>query len=440
MQVTETLSEGLKRGYTVVVPESEISAKREKRLAELGKTLALPGFRPGKVPISMVRKRYAAAVTAEVVEGEVNAASDQLLSERNLRPAMRPKLEVIQSGQDSDLEFTLQLEILPDIAVPDLSDISLKKPVAEVSEEAVTEALQRMRERGRSFVPLETARPAEKGDQLKIDFVGRVDGEAFPGGTATDVRVIVAGPGFIPGFTEQLEGMSEGETRTISVTFPGDYHAKEVAGRDATFEVTVKELSAPSLPEADDAFAKTLGFDSLQAVRDMLKEEIGREYAQMSRLKQKRALLDVLAERARFDPPESLVEAEFAAIWRQVEAQKAAGESDPEDAAKDEGTLRAEYRAIADRRVRLGLLVAEIGRGEEITVSDRDLQQAVLNEAMKYGQAAMQVVEFYKKNPEALDRFRGPIFENKVVDFLLGKVRLEEVPVSPEELAADPDA
>ena len=440
MQVTETLSEGLKRGYTVVVPENEISAKREKRLAELSKSLALPGFRPGKVPISMVRKRYADAVTAEVVEGAVNAASDQLLSDRKLRPAMQPKLEVIKSGQDSDLEFTLQLEILPDIALPELGDISLKKPVAPVSEQAVTDALERMRERERSFVPPETARPAEKGDRLTIDFIGRLDGEAFAGGTATDVRVVVAGPGFIPGFTEQLEGMSENETRTITVTFPPDYHAKEIAGREATFEVTVKAMHIPNLPEADDAFAQKLGFDSLEAVRNMIKEEIGREYAGRSRLKQKRALLDALAERARFEPPESLVEAEFAAIWKELEAQKAAGQVDPEDAAKDEETLRTEYRAIADRRVRLGLVVAEIGRAEGITVSDRDLQQAVLSQAMKYGQAALQVLEFYKKNPQALDRFRGPIFEDKVVDFLLGKVQLEEVPVSPEELSADLDA
>lgn len=438
MQVTETLSEGLKRGYTVVVPESEISQKREKRLAELSRTMQLPGFRPGKVPLSMVRKRYGDAVTAEVVEGAVNDASDRLLAERNLRPAMSPKLEVTRPGQDSDLEFTLQLEILPEVVLPPLHDIVLEKPVAAVSEEAVNEALERLRGQHRSFSP-ETARPAGQGDQLKVDFVGRIDGEAFQGGTGSDVPLIVGGPGFIPGFTEQLEGVSPGETKTLKVAFPADYHARELAGKEAEFEVTVKALNVPNLPALDDEFAKSLGVESLEALRKEISEQIGREYAQLSRLKQKRALLDALAERARFAAPESLVEAEFAEIWRQVEREKAAGRADPEDAAKDEETLKAEYRAIADRRVRLGLLVAEIGRANDITVTDQDLQRAMLNEAFRYRDQAMQVLEFYKKNPGIIERFRGPIFEDKVVDYLLTQVRLEEVAVTPEALAADPE-
>jgi len=440
MQVTETLSEGLKRGYTVVVPETEISSKREKRLAELGKTMQLPGFRPGKVPMSMVRKRYGDAVTAEVVEGAVNDASDQLLSERNLRPAMQPKLEVTKPGQNSDLEFTLQLEILPEITLPALSDISLKKLVATVSDESVTEALDKLRKQRQEFVPVEEPRPAQKDEQLKVDFIGRIDGEAFQGGTANDVALIVSGPGFIPGFTEQLEGVSPGETKTIKVTFPADYQAKDLAGKEAEFEITVKQLSVAKVPEADEEFAKSLGVDSLEALRTELSTQIGREYEQMSRLKQKRALLDALAERAQFAAPESLVEAEFAEIWRQVEQEKAAGRADPDDAAKDEDTLKAEYRAIADRRVRLGLMVAEIGRANEITVTNQDLQQAMFQEAFKYRDQAMQVLEFFKKNPQAMERFRGPIFEDKVVDYLLKEVQLEEVSVTPEELAADPES
>jgi trigger factor len=440
MQVTETLSEGLKRGYTVVVPETEISSKREKRLAELGKTMQLPGFRPGKVPMSMVRKRYGDAVTAEVVEGAVNDASDQLLSERNLRPAMQPKLEVTKPGQNSDLEFTLQLEILPEITLPAVTDISLKKLVAAVSDESVTEALDKLRKQRQEFVPVEEPRAAQKDEQLKVDFIGRIDGEAFQGGTANDVALIVSGPGFIPGFTEQLEGVTPGETKTIKVTFPADYQAKDLAGKEAEFEITVKQLSVAKVPEADEEFAKSLGVDSLEALQKELSTQIGREYEQMSRLKQKRALLDALAERAQFAAPESLVEAEFAEIWRQVEQEKAAGRADPDDAAKDEDTLKAEYRAIADRRVRLGLLVAEIGRANEITVTDQDLQQAMFQEAFKYRDQAMQVLEFFKKNPQAMDRFRGPIFEDKVVDYLLKEVQLEEVSVTPEELAADPES
>ena len=439
MQVTETLSEGLKRGFTVVVPETEISDKREKRLAELSKTMQLPGFRPGKVPMSMVRKRYGNAVNAEIVEGAVNDASDRVLSERNLRPAMQPKLELVKPGQNSDLEFTLQLEILPDISLPSFTDIALKKPVAEVSEQAVTDALDRLRQQRQTFTPVETPRPAEKGEQLTVDFIGRIDGEAFKGGTANDVGIIVAGPGFIPGFSEQLEGAIPGETRTIQVTFPEDYQARELAGKQAEFEITVKALNVANLPDADDELAKGVGLESLEALRTNITERITGEYAQLSRLKQKRALLDALAERAQFASPESLVDAEFAEIWRQVEQEKAAGRADPEDDAKDEETLKAEYRAIADRRVRLGLLVAEIGRRNEITVTDQDLRQAMFAEAMRFREQAMQVLDFFQKNPQALERFRGPIFEDKVVDYLLGQVQLEEVSVTPEELAADPE-
>ena len=440
MQVTETLSDGLKRGFTVVVPEPELAAKREKRLAELGRTMQMPGFRPGKVPMSMVRKRYGDAVAAEIVEGAVNDASDRLLSERGLRPAMQPKLEVTKPGQNSDLEFTMELELLPDISIPELNDITLQKPIAAVSDEAIGEALKKMAEQRQSFTPVEEPRPAANGEQLTVDFIGRIDGEAFQGGTASDVAVIVAGQGFIPGFAEQMEGMSPGETRTITVNFPEDYGAKELAGKQAEFEITVKALAVAQVPVIDNEFAKAMGLESLEDLQKKVSEQIGREYEQMTRLKLKRGLLDALAERAQFTAPVSLVDAEFAEIWRQVEQEKSAGRADPEDEAKDEETLKAEYKAIADRRVRLGLLVAEIGRTNEITVTEQDLQRAMFNEAMRYRDQAMQVLEFFKKNPQALERFRGPIFEDKVVDFLLGKVTLEETSVTPEELAADPES
>ncbi len=440
MQVTETLSDGLKRGFTVVVPEPELAAKREKRLAELGRTMQLPGFRPGKVPMTMVRKRYGDAVAAEIVEGAVNDASDQLLAERGLRPAMQPKLEVTKPGQNSDLEFTIEMEVLPDITIPEFGDITLNKPVAAVSDEAIAEALKKLAEQRQTFVPVEEARPAAQGEQLTVDFIGRIDGEAFQGGTATDVPLIVAGPGFIPGFSEQVEGLAPGETRTINVNFPADYGAKELAGKQAEFEITAKALAVAEIPAVDDAFAKAVGLESLEDLRGKVSEQISREYEQMTRLKLKRGLLDALAERAQFEAPASLVDAEFAEIWRQVEQEKQSGRADPEDEAKDEDTLKAEYKAIADRRVRLGLLVAEIGRTNSVTVTDQDLQRAMFNEAMKYRDQAMQVLEFFKKNPQALERFRGPIFEDKVVDFLLGQIKHEETTVTPEELAADPEA
>jgi trigger factor len=439
MQVTETLSDGLKCCFTVVVPEPELAAKREQRLAELGRTMQMPGFRPGKVPMSMVRKRYGDAVAAEIIEGAVNDAADRVLQERNLRPAMQPKLEVTKGGQNSDLEFTMELERLPEIILPDLTDITLAKPVAAVSDEAITDSIKRLAEQRQSFKPVEEARPAEAGEQLTVDFIGRVDGEAFAGGTASDVNVIVAGQGFIPGFAEQMVGMAPGETRTINVTFPEEYGASELAGKAAEFEITAKALAVAEVPAVDDEFAKAMGMESEADLRAKVSEQIGREYEGMTRMKLKRGLLDVLAERAAFAAPVSLVDAEFAEIWRQVEAEKAAGRADPEDAAKDEETLKAEYRAIADRRVRLGLLVAEIGRANDITVGEQDLQRAMFAEAMRYREQAMQVVEFFRKNPRELERFRGPIFEDKVVDFVLGKVTLNETSVTPEELAADPE-
>jgi trigger factor len=440
MQVTETLSDGLKRGFTVVVPEPELAAKREKRLAELSKTMQMPGFRPGKVPMSMVRKRYGDAVAAEVLEATVNDASDRLLSERGLRPAMQPKLEITKPGQDSDLEFTVEMEVLPEVALPDVSDITLQKPVATVDDEAVAKSLANIAEQRKSYKPVEEARPAVAGEQLKVDFVGRIDGEAFAGGTANDVDVIVAGAGFIPGFTEQLEGVSAGETRTIKVIFPEDYGAKELAGKEAEFEITAKGLAVAEVPEINDDLAKAMGMESVEDLRAKVAEQIGREFEQLSRIKLKRALLDALAERAQFAAPVSLVDAEFAEIWRQVEAAKEAGQQDPEDAEKEEETLRADYKAIADRRVRLGLLVAEIGRANDVQVTDQELQRAMFNEAMRYGQQAMQVVEFFRKNPQQMERFRGPIFEDKVVDLLLGQVKKDEVSVTPEELAADPES
>jgi trigger factor len=439
MQVTETLNEGLKRGFTVVVPEPELAAKREKRLAEIAKTVQIPGFRPGKVPLSMVRKRYGEAVSAEIAEAVINETSSQLMSERNLRPAVQPKFELTKSGTGAELEYTLEMEVLPEVAVPDLSDVTLDKPVAQVPESAIEDSLKNIAQSRQNFTAVEDKRPAAAGERLTVDFIGRIDGVAFEGGTAQDVNLVVAGPGFIPGFTEQLEGAESGETRTIKVTFPEDYGAKDLAGKEAEFEITIKSLAVAETPAIDDELAKQAGAESLEDLRGKIAENIGRQYEQQTRLKLKRALLDVLAERADFVAPVSLVDAEFEAIWQQVEAEKAAGNTDPEDAEKDEATLKAEYKAIADRRVRLGLMVAEIGRAANVVVNDQELQRAMINEALRYGPQAMQVVEFFRKNPQQMERFRGPLFEDKVVDHLLGQIKQNEVTVTPEELEADPE-
>jgi len=315
MQVTETLAEGLRRTFTVVVPAAEIESRRAAKLTDVGKTLKLPGFRPGKVPLPVVRQRYGSAVNAEVLEQSVNEATQQMLSERGLRPAMQPKVDVVTldpgTGAAQDLEFKVELELLPDITLPDFASISLTRQRAEVSPEAIETALAALAERSRELVEIPAEelgeRGAAKGEVLTIDYVGRIDGTEFPGGSGTGIDVNVAGDGFIPGFTEQIEGLRPGETRTIEVTFPEDYKAKELAAKPASFEITAKALKRPIVPALDDELARKLGLDSLDTVRTAITKRFQGDYDQISRLRVKRQLLDVLAERVQFAAPEGMV-------------------------------------------------------------------------------------------------------------------------------------
>lgn len=443
MQVTETLSEGLKRGYTVVVPASDIETRRTEKLVSLGKTLQLPGFRPGKVPLPLVRQRYGTAISAEVLDQSVNEATRQILADRGLRPAMQPRIDLVDPAGgvgDSarDLEFKMEVEVLPEIAVPDFGGIELTRFRAEVAPEAVDRALDQIARRNRDLVPIEEDRGAEPGEMLTVNYVGRIDGTEFPGGTGNDVNVEVGGGGFIPGFTEQIAGMKTGETRVIEVTFPADYGNGELAGKAASFEVTAKALRRQVVPPIDDELGKKIGFGDLSEVREAITNQIRREYDQLSRLRIKRQLLDVLAERASFPAPQGMVEAEFEQIWKRVEADRKEGRLDEEDRDKDEETLKADYRAIADRRVRLGLLLAEIGRQNNVTVTPDEMTRALRAEAMRYPGQEAKVMELFRKNPQAAETLRGPLFEDKVVDYVLGRVKVTEQTVSPEELAQDP--
>ncbi|MBX6743192.1 MAG: trigger factor [Acetobacteraceae bacterium] len=436
MQVTEVANEGLKRAYTVVVPASDIAAEREKRLAQLGRELRLPGFRPGKVPAKVVQQRYGQAVMGEVLEQSVNNATQQVVSDRGLRPALQPKIELVNFSEGSDLEFKVELEVLPDVPMPDFAGIELERLKAEPTEEQIGKALESIARRNRKLEDVTEERGAEKGEVAVCDFTGRINGEAFPGGSATDMPIEVAGEGFIPGFTEQLEGIKPGEARTISVTFPEEYGAKELAGKAAEFEVTCKALKKPVLPALDDEFAKSLGFDDLGKLKDAVRESLQREYDSLSRLKVKRALLDALASRADFAVPEGMVEAEFSQIWQRVEADLKAGRLDEDDKGKDEATLKEEYRKIAERRIRLGLLLSEIGRTNNITVTGEELGRAMRQEAARYPGQEQQVMEFFRRNPQAAENLRSPIFEEKVVDFMLELAKVTERNVTPEELSS----
>jgi trigger factor len=440
MQVTETLSEGLKRGYNVVLSAADIDAKREKRLAEVAKTVNIPGFRPGKVPMGVVKKRYSGAVTAEVLEESVNEATNKVMTDRGLRTASQPKVEIITLEEARDLEFKIEVELLPDITMPDFAVLELTRLKAEPSAEAIDKTLGEVAARQRELTVLEgdDIVPAEIGHVLTIDFLGKVDGVPFDGGTGTDMDVELGGTGFIPGFAEQLVGMKPGEEKIIDVTFPAEYGAAELAGKAATFDITVKALKRAKLPELNDELATKLGFESLEDVRKAISGSMQREYDQLSRLRIKRELLDALAKVADFPVPESMVESEFAQIWQRIEADRAKGQTDSEDAGKDDETLRTEYRAIAERRVRLGLLLAEIGRSNAITVGQDEMTRAMAREAQRYPGQEQMVIDFFRKNPQAAESLRGPIYEEKVVDYVLELAKVTDKVVTPEELAEEP--
>ena len=440
MQVTETHSDGLTRGFAVTVPASDIEEKRTAKLAEISKSIKLPGFRPGKVPATIVRQRYGTAVMAEVLEESVNDATRQMLDERGLRPAGQPKVDVTQVEDKKDLQFTVEVELLPEIAMPDFAAISLARYKAEPSAEAVDKALAEIaaRQEGREAVTED--RGAQIGDTLTVDFVGKVDGVPFTGGTGTDMAVKLGGEGFIPGFSDGMQGMKPGEERTINVTFPEQYHSAELAGKAATFDLVAKKLEQPRPVAIDDELATAIGFGTLDELRGVVVSQIQREYDQVSRMRIKRDLLDALSKAAEFPVPPSMVEQEFSAIWTRVEADLKSGKADEEDKGKDEETLKADYRKIAERRVRLGLLLSEIGRANGIQVQPDELTRAMRAEAGRYPGQEAQVMEFFRKNPQATDGLRGPIYEDKVIDFVLELARVEEKPVSAEALSAEPQS
>ncbi|MCB8881857.1 trigger factor [Acidisoma cellulosilytica] len=436
MQINQTQSDGLKQAFTVTLPFAELDQKRQARLVELGRTMRLPGFRPGKVPMSLLQKRYGSAVMAEVTDESVNEATRQLLSERGIRPAMQPKVDLVSAGEDKDLEFTLELEVLPEISVPNLGEITLTRLKAEPTDDAVTQGLDNLLKSRRKEIDVTEDRAAVAGDAVVVDFLGRIDGVAFEGGSASDVSVEIGGTGFIPGFAEQLDGIKAGENRTIKVTFPAEYGAAELAGKDAEFDITAKGLKTFETATADDALATELGFEDLEDLKKFIRDRLQRELDSEARQNLKRQLLDALAERISFDVPPTLSASEFKQIWDRLEEERKAGRLDEADKDKDEDTLRTEYQAIADRRVRLGLLLAEIGQKNGITVTNDELNRAIFQHSMMYGARQKEALDMFRKNPQAAEFLRGPIFEEKVVDYVLELAKVEDKAVSQEELTA----
>jgi trigger factor len=444
MQVTELSTDGLKREYKIVVHANEIEDRLSGRLSELSRTIRMPGFRPGKVPVSLLRKQYGRSVMGEVVEQAVNQGSQQAISDHDLRPALRPKIEVTSFDEGADLEFTMAIEVLPEVPKIDLKTIALTRPVAAVDDEAVTKALTNLAERSRDFAPPAEARPSQSGDRVIIDFHGTVDGEPFEGGHAHDFPLVLGAGMMIPGFEDQLIGKQVGDEATVDVSFPEAYPNAALAGKAASFAVEIKEIGEPQPLAIDDDLAKGQGFDDLAALRSALREGMDREYTRISRLRVKRALLDHLAENCRFNVPGGMVELEFDAIWQQLKREMAAGQGDGAEPAAESGnepdeTVRAEYHDIAERRVRLGLILSDVGQANDLRVEQSELNAAVLDQARRYPGQEQKVLEFFKNTPQALEQLRAPLYEDKVVDFILQLASVTDQPMTPEELMKDPD-
>jgi trigger factor len=439
MQVTEISSDGLKREFKVTVASDDIKSKMDLRLEELGRTVNLPGFRPGKVPMPVLRKRFGSSVMGEVLERAVNDSSMQAMGERGLRPAMQPKIEVTSFAEGKDLEYKMDVELMPEIKPMDFKELALERPKAKPTDEEIRKAIERLAESRRGTEKVTDDRPVQNGDVVVIDFVGKVDGEEFQGGAAKDHRLELGSNQFVAGFEDQLVGRKVGSTGDVKITFPKEYMNDKLAGKDAVFSVTVKEIHQKLPLTIDDVFAKSMGFDDLEALNKTVGEQMERDYGRISRARVKRVLLDKLAAGHNFPVPPGMVDIEFDTIWKNIEEAKKRGDDDPSIKGKSDDDLKAEFRPIAERRVRLGLLLSEVGRVNNLEVSQEEVNRALIEEARRYPGQERKVVEFYRGNPDALAQLRAPLFEDKVIDFIIEMANVTDKTVTPEELMREPD-
>ena len=440
MNITEKKSEGLLKSFTVVVSADEFKSAYDKKLTETASKVKLPGFRPGNTPANIVEQKYGQAIKGETAEALINDASRQIMIENKLKAATSPKIDVETFEDGKDFEFSVEVEVLPEIGTIDFSNVAVEKPVAEVTEEEINKALKRLADARKSTEIINEDRLTREGDIVVIDFVGTINGEEFKGGSGKDFYLALGSNTFIPGFEPQLVGKQIGETVDVNVTFPTDYHAKDLAGKEALFKTTLKELRQYKEAELNDDFAKTFGQETMDSLKNLIKEELSKEYANVSKMHLKRAILDALAPICTFEAPVSMVDMEFDAIWKQFENAKARGQLDEDEKNTSEEDLKKEYKDIALRRVKLGLLLAEIANQNKITLDPTDIQKAISAEAARYPGQEKQVFEFYQKNPRAMEALRAPLFEEKVVDFVAEKIQTTEKKMTPEELYAfDPD-
>jgi trigger factor len=485
MQVTETIADGLKREYTITVPAGDLEQEITRRLGEIGRQVRLPGFRPGKVPMQILRTRFGPSVRGEVLQSTLQASSAEAISERQLRPALPPKVDILSADEGADLEYKMAVEVLPEIPEPSFDDLGIERLVVEVPDQEVDQAIERIAEQQRKSEAVE--RPAETGDILLVDTEGRIGDQEIPGAGGKDRQIVLGAGSSIPGFEDQLVGAAAGENRKVRVTFPADYAVADLAGKEADFDVDVKEVRRRLPIAIDDELGQAVGLENLAELRQELRQQLQRDYDAASRLRLKRSLLDKLAEGHHFPVPPGMVDLEFDNIWGQYEARKEVspavagidaipaateeagveavpaateeagveavpagaggeGEADviptaagPGGADEGDEAARAEYRKIAERRVRLGLLLAEVGRKNNITVTPDEVNQAITREARRHPGHERQVLDFYRQNPGTIDALRAPIFEDKVIDFIVELAKVGERKVTPQELFAVPE-
>jgi trigger factor len=445
MEVTETLSDGLKREFQVKITAPDLEARVSRRLDEIKGQVQLRGFRPGKVPVSHLKKLYGRSVMAETIEAVIREINSKIVEERGLKLAMEPKVTLPEAeaevekviGGESDLAYTVALEVLPKIELADFKGIALDRMVADVTDAEVEEALGKIAEQNRPFAPKGEGAKVESGDRVVIDFTGKLEGRPFEGGTGGDIGVNVGSNTFIPGFEDQLIGMTAGENRLVKVTFPVNYMNAELAGKAAEFDVTAKSVEAPGTVTVDDAFAKSLGLESLDKLKEAVRGRLQQEHAARSRQKLKRKLLDQLDAMHQFALPPTLAEEEFKNVWSAVESDLKSQNRTFEEEGTTEEKAREEYRTIAERRVRLGLVLAEIGERNNITVTDEELSRAIVEQARQFPGREQEIWDHYRNNPQAVAGVRAPLFEEKVVNFLVELAKVTDKPVTREDLYRD---
>ena len=447
MQVTETLVEGLKHEFQINVPASDLDAKADARLVDLKDKVRINGFRPGKVPVTHLKKVYGRSVMAETIDQTIRDTNTQIFTERGFKLAAEPKItmpteekevEQLLAGK-SDLIYTVAIEVVPPIKLADFKSFNVEKPVAEVTDTEVDEAIQRIADANRSYAAKGEGAKAENGDRVTISFKGSINGVPFDGGTGENIQVVIGSGQFIPGFEDQLVGIAAGEGRTVKASFPKNYTVANLAGQAAEFDTTASTIEAPQKTEINDDFAKMLGLESLDKLKQAARERLAAEFAGATRQRVKRMLLDRLDESHKFEAPPTLVDEEFKLMWNSVKAEMESSGKTFADENTTEEKAEEEYRSIADRRVRLGLVLSEIGEKNKITVTDDEVSRAVIERARSMPGREKEVWDFYRSNANALAQLRAPIFEDKVVDFILELANVTEKKVSKEELLRDED-